>query len=78
MNWIGEILVEQIENGDTRYFIEIDLNNLEIIRCGFDQKQILEKGGQNNSGIHRLFLGKGQYKKFVERCEIELEAVLDT
>jgi len=68
----------QIENDDTRYFIEIDLDNLEVIRCGFDQKQILEKGQQNNSGIHRLFVSKGQFKKFVERCESELEAVLDT
>lgn len=70
--------MERIEDGDTRYFIEIDLDNLEIIRCGFDQKQILDKGQQKTQGIHRLFLTKGQYKKFVSRCQTELESVLDS
>lgn len=68
----------QNQNDDTRYFIEIDLDSLEIIRCGFDQKQNLDKGHQNSTGIHRLFLTKGQYGKFVSRCESELQSVLDT
>ncbi len=66
-----------IENNDTRYFIEIDLDSLEIIRVGFDQKQTLDKGQQNNPGVHRLFISKGQYKKFIDRCESEVESVLD-
>ena len=32
----------RIENEDTRYFIEFDLGTLEIIRCGYDQKQHLD------------------------------------
>ncbi len=70
--------MNRIENEDIRYFIEIDLDSLEIIRVGFDQKQVLDKGGQTRSGIHRLFLTKGQYKKFVSRCEDDLQGVLDT
>jgi hypothetical protein len=66
------------ENEDTRYFIEINLDSLEIIKVGFDQKQKLDKGQQKNRGIHRLFLTKGQYNKFVSRCESELKGVLDT
>jgi len=70
--------MSRIQNGDTRYFIEIDLDTLKIIRCGFDQKQNLNKGHQTNQGTHRLFLTKGQYNKFVGRCESELQSVLDT
>ena len=70
--------MHRIENDDTRYFIEIDLDLLQLIRVGFDQKQGLDKGHQNDSGAHRLFLTKGQYKKFVSRCEKDLESVLNT
>lgn len=70
--------MSRIQNMDTRYFIEIDLESLEIIRCGFDQKQNLDKGHQCNSGFHRLIIAEGQYKKFVERCKSDLQSVLDT
>lgn len=66
-----------MENSDTRYFIEIDLNTLEVIRCGFDQKQYLNKGRQTVEGVYRLFLTKGQYNKFVNSCRGELGSVLD-
>jgi hypothetical protein len=68
----------RIENEDTRYFIEFDLGTLEIIRCGYDQKQHLDKGQQTSEGIHRLFLTKGQYNKLVSRCETELRSVMDS
>ena len=70
--------MSMIENKDTRYFVEIDLVELTIIRVGFDQKQNLDKGHQKETGVHRLFLTKGQYNKFVSRCKTELEGVLDT
>ena len=65
------------QNRDTRYFIEIDLDTLEIIRCGFDQKQNLDKGRQTRAGIHRLFLAKGQYNKLLSHCGSAMAAVLD-
>ena len=69
--------MSMIENVDTRYFLEINIDSLQIIRVGFDQKQSLDKGQQKQLGIHRLFLTKGQYNKFVSRCESELRVVLD-
>ncbi|WDE09291.1 hypothetical protein SG34_031505 [Thalassomonas viridans] len=70
--------MNKIENDDTRYFIELSLDSLTIVRVGFDQKQNLDKGRQQQADIHRLFLTKGQYNKFVGRCENELRDVLDT
>jgi len=70
--------MSRIENDDTRYFLEIDLGSLKIIRCSFDQKQNLDNGRQNNLTVHRLFLTKGQYNKFVQRCENELKSIMDT
>jgi hypothetical protein len=70
--------MKKIQDKDTRYFIEIDLKNLKIIKCSFDQKEYLNKGRQNDIGIHRLFLTKGQYSKFVDRCSNELAAVIET
>ena len=70
--------MSRIEDENTRYFIDIELDSLEVIRVGFDQKQNLDKGQQTQAGTHRLFLTKGQYNKFVSRCESELQGVLDS
>ena len=66
------------QDKDTRYFIEIELSDLKVIRCSFGQKENLNKGRQNDPAIHRLFLTKGQYAKLVERCSNELAAVIET
>lgn len=66
------------EDKDIRFFIEIDLATLEIIRVGSDHKNNLNKGKQVDEGIHRLFLPPGQYRKFVERCASDLASVLDS
>jgi hypothetical protein len=67
----------KIEDRNTRYFLEIDLGSLKITRCGFDQKQNLDSGRQTITGMHRLFLTRGQYARFVKRCENELRSVID-
>ncbi len=67
-----------IQDKDTRYFVEIDLDSLKIIRCRFDQKQNLNKGRQNDPTVHILFLTKGQYNKLVSRCANVLATVLET
>ena len=69
--------MSKIQDKDTRYFIEIDLNNLKITRCGFDQKENLNKGRQNTPTVHRLFLTKGQYNKLISRCANELAEILE-
>lgn len=65
------------QNDDTRYFVEIDLQSLEITKCSYEQKENLDKGHQTNPNSHRLFLTKGQYNKFVSRCAQELKPVLE-
>ena len=65
------------ESSEIYYFIEIDLENLEVIRVGHDVKEALDKGRQTRAGIHRLFISKGQHNKFVNRCQSDLEHVLD-
>jgi len=52
--------MSRIGDEDTRYFIEINLDTLELVRVGSDQKQVLDKGQQKRTGTHRLFLSKGQ------------------
>lgn len=70
--------MSKIQDKDTRYFVEINLNSLKIIKCGFDQKENLNKGKQNDPTIHRLFLTRGQYTKLVGRCSKELAAVIES
>ena len=70
--------MSEIQDKDTRYYIEINLKNLKIIKCGFDQKENLNKGQQGDPGIHKLFLTKGHYSKFVNRCSKELVAIIAT
>jgi hypothetical protein len=70
--------MSKIQDKNTRYFIEINLKNLKIIKCSFDQKENLNKGRQSDTAIHRLFLTKGQYAKLVERCSDELATVIET
>lgn len=69
--------MNNIENEDTRYFLDIDLVTLKVTRVGFDQKKNLDKGHQKKPDVHRLFLTKGQYHKWVNRCKAELQGVLD-
>ena len=62
---------------EIRYFIEIELDTLQVVRLGSDFRDQLEGGRQTQAGIHRLFISKGQFNKFVERCGPELSHVLD-
>ncbi len=68
----------RVKDKDTRYFVEIDLKSLKIIRCSYEQKQKLDKGRQDDPNVHRLFLTKGQYGKFVTRCAAELGSAAET
>jgi len=66
-----------IQDKDTRYFIEIDLVSLKIVQCSFANKWNIDMGRQSDPSIHRLFLTPGQYRKFVDRCATELSDVID-
>ncbi len=62
--------MERNQDKDTRYFIDIELESLKVVSNGYDQKQNLDEGRQMNPKLHRLFLTKGQYNKFIERCNL--------
>ena len=67
----------RMRDKDTRYFIEVDLESLKVVRCAYDRKQNLDKGRQPDPTRHRLFLTEGQYNLFVSRCSAELGPVLE-
>ena len=69
--------MNKIQDKDTRYFIEIDLATLKVIKCAYAQKEDLDKGRQTNSAVHRLFVTEGQFKKMLDRCGKELESVVE-
>lgn len=60
--------MKELENRDTRYFIEMNLSTHKIERYGYDQKQNLDNGHQLDPDCHRIFVTKGQYNKLVSRC----------
>ena len=60
--------MERIQDKDTRYFLTIDRETMKVIGHDYEQKHYLDKGRQPSHATHRLFVTKGQYQKFVERC----------
>ena len=70
--------MRRFQDKNTRYFVEIDLDSLKIIKCSFDQKENLDKGRQNDPSVHRLFITKGQYSKLVSRSANKLNKILET
>ncbi len=55
------------EDRNTRYFIDLDLETMEIINWDYDQKDLLVEEKLDIPGLHRLFISKGQYNKLVEK-----------
>ena len=70
--------MSKIQDKDTRYFVEINLATLKVIKCSYDQKENLDKGRQTNPAVHRLFVTEGQFNKMIERCGKELESIIET
>jgi len=66
------------EDKDTRYYVEIALDTLKVVKVAFDQKQELDQGQQINPLVHRLFISKGQYQKFMGRCEVGLKEIQES
>lgn len=48
------------------YFVEVDLTNMTIVDWGITTKATLT-GNTSKPKIHRVFLTKGQYNKFVNK-----------
>lgn len=58
--------MKKIEDRDTRYFIDLDLQALKIIKWDYGQRDTLS---QELSGSHqqRVFITRGQYYKLLKR-----------
>ena len=48
------------------YFVEVDLTNMTIVDWGITTEATLT-GDTSKPNIHRVFLTKGQYNKFVNK-----------
>lgn len=48
------------------YFVEVDLTNMTIVDWGITTEATLT-GNTSKPNIHRVFLTKGQYNKFVNK-----------
>lgn len=59
--------MEKIENKNTRYFLDVNLSSGKIVSWDYDDKDILVKSKPSDPVIHRIFLTKGQFNKFVEK-----------
>lgn len=58
------------EDKDIRYFIDIDLNNMKVIKWDFDDRFKLFQQPMEKPHYHRIYLTKGQYNKFVENLNL--------
>lgn len=51
------------EDRNTRYYIDIDLKKLTILKWDFDQRDSLSKQNPAHPHHHRIFVTRGQYNK---------------
>ena len=58
--------MSNVEDKNTRYFIELSLQDHKLVGHGFDQKDKLNFGRQMSLEKYRVFVTKGQYHKFLE------------
>jgi hypothetical protein len=63
--------MEKVQDKNTRYFLTIDIETMKVVGHDYEQKLYLDKGRQPSHTIHRLFVSKGQYDKFLQRCQSE-------
>lgn len=56
------------QDKETRYFIDIDLKTMKVVRWDYDQRENLVKYKPEKDSYHRIYLTLGQYNKFVKSC----------
>jgi len=54
------------QDKETRYFIDIDLKTMKVVKWDYDQRVNLVKCKPEKDYFHRIYLSKGQYNKFVK------------
>ncbi len=55
------------EDGETRYYIDLDLKSGEILGWDYDQRERLVKQGLAKPFHHRVLITKGQYNKLEKK-----------
>ncbi len=55
------------EDGETRYYIDLDLKSGEILSYDYDQRDRLVKQVLAKPFHHRVFITKGQYNKLDQK-----------
>ena len=57
--------MKKIEDKNTRYYIDLNLKNRTIADWDYDQRDNLSQKLEDPN-LHRIFLTKGQYYKFIK------------
>jgi len=57
------------QDKETRYYIDIDLKTMKVVRWDYDQRVNFVIAPEKDS-YHRIYLSKGQYNKFVKGKEL--------
>jgi hypothetical protein len=60
------------EDKNTRYFIDLDLEERKILNWDYDQRDILILHKFTNPNHYRIFITMGQYKK-LDKKNMELK-----
>ena len=59
--------MDKPENKETRYFIDLNLQTLEVIKWDYGQRSDLVVHEFNNPFYYRVFISRGQYNKLEKK-----------
>lgn len=57
--------MKKIEDSETRYYLDLDLQTRKIVDWDYDQRKNIEQ--ELTGPNHRIFLTQGQYHKLVKK-----------
>lgn len=59
--------MQKPQDKETRYYIDLDLKTMKVVRWNYDQRENLVKYKPEKDSYKRIYITKGQYNKFVEK-----------
>ncbi len=59
------------EDKETRYFIDLDLKSMKILKWDYDHRAILITQKMTNPDQVRIYITRGQYNKLVRAEEVD-------
>lgn len=60
-------MAAKVEDKETRYFVDLDLESLTVLKWDYGQREILVSQKMEKQSHHRIFITKGQYNKLVRK-----------